>query len=186
VGAIERAQPAAAGIVYVRLGTSNTATTETTIQNTTTNGAAFTGYGSGFGHGVAGQSSTGAGISGSSNTGNGVYGATGGDSSAVLGWSYGIPAGSGIQGHSGINAIPASPANTGVFGYADQNASAAGVRGRSPSGRGGVFAGKLAQLRLQPSGAITHPSSGQLGDFFLDKNKRLWFCKGGTTWKQLA
>jgi hypothetical protein len=24
------------------------------------------------------------------------------------------------------------------------------------------------------------------GDLFLDKSKRLWFCKGATTWKQIA
>jgi hypothetical protein len=52
--------------------------------------------------------------------------------------------------------------------------------------RGGLFAGKVAQVRLLPSSSASHPSSGSLGDLFLDKGGRLWFCKGGTTWKQLA
>jgi hypothetical protein len=48
-----------------------------------------------------------------------------------------------------------------------------------------MFSGKLAQVRLLPSGAASHPSSGALGDLFLDKVKRLWFCKGGTGCKQI-
>jgi hypothetical protein len=65
------------------------------------------------------------------------------------------------------------PPNTGVYGHATQ-------------GRGGVFRGTTAQVRLIPSTAATHPAAGALGDLFLDKNKRLWFCKGGSTWKQIA
>jgi hypothetical protein len=43
-----------------------------------------------------------------------------------------------------------------------------------------------AQLRLQASAASNHPRSGVLGDLFLDRTARLWFCKGGTSWKQIA
>jgi hypothetical protein len=43
-----------------------------------------------------------------------------------------------------------------------------------------------ALVRLIPSGAATHPRTGALGDLFLDRNERLWFRKGGTTWKQIA
>jgi hypothetical protein len=25
-----------------------------------------------------------------------------------------------------------------------------------------------------------------VGDLYVDKNERLWFCKGGATWVQLA
>ncbi|HEV3310365.1 MAG TPA: hypothetical protein VG815_07590 [Chloroflexota bacterium] len=53
--------------------------------------------------------------------------------------------------------------------------------------RGGVFAGNDAQISLQPS-KKAHPKSGQAGDLFLDKSKKLWLCvKGGTpaTWKQV-
>jgi hypothetical protein len=61
-----------------------------------------------------------------------------------------------------------------------------GVFGESSLGRGGRFKGKKAQLKLEPSAAATHPGSGQKGDLFADASGRLWFCKGGTTWKQLA
>jgi hypothetical protein len=44
----------------------------------------------------------------------------------------------------------------------------------------------VAQLRLQPSTLATHPASGAAGDLVVDVNKRLWFCKGGTVWVQLA
>jgi len=53
-------------------------------------------------------------------------------------------------------------------------------------GRGGRFRGGAAAVQLQPSTASTHPGSGQAGDLFVDASHRLWFCKGGTTWHQLA
>jgi len=89
---------------------------------------------------------------------------------ATTGWAR--AGGAGVVGFSGAT-FPTIPADTGVYGNA-------------PNGRGGVFTGSRAQVRLVPSSATTHPSSGQAGDLFLDKSKRLWFCKGGTTWKQLA
>ena len=61
-----------------------------------------------------------------------------------------------------------------------------GVRGQSDDGRGGVFQGRKAQLRLLPATANNHPASGSGGDLFLDKRRRLWLCKGGTTWVKLA
>jgi hypothetical protein len=121
-GSLGRAQPVAAGAYDVVLGSFHSATHLTGIGNTTTNGTAFEGAGSG----------------------------------------------------------------TGVFGYANNDANSVGLRGTSPTGRGGRFQGKKAQIRLDPSTANSHPSSGAARDLFLDKNKRLWFCKGGTTWKQLA
>ena len=80
---------------------------------------------------------------------------------------------------------------TGVLGFSGDEpprrvARDAGVYGASEKGRGGIFKGNVAQLRLVPSAATTHPSSGQIGDLFVDKSGRLWFCKGGTTWKQVA
>ena len=60
-----------------------------------------------------------------------------------------------------------------------------GVYGQSDNGRGGRFNGKKAQLKLDPSAAATHPATGDAGDIFLDKSKRLWLCKGGTTWVRL-
>jgi hypothetical protein len=63
-----------------------------------------------------------------------------------------------------------------------------GVNGTSAGGRGGVFQGGAAQLRLQPSTHPTHPTAGLSGDLFLDSSKRLWLCvKGGSkaVWKQI-
>ena len=104
-------------------------------------------------------------------------------SPAVLGWSNG---GVGLHGFSGAINPTDGPLNTGVYGAASGSSASTGVVGASESGRGGSFSGKLAQLRLAPSSATSHPHSGQKGDFFVDSKTRLWFCKGGTTWKQLA
>ena len=60
------------------------------------------------------------------------------------------------------------------------------VLGVSTNGRGGAFSGKQAQVQLLASTATSHPSSGARGDLFVDNSGRLWFCKGGTTWRQLA
>jgi hypothetical protein len=59
------------------------------------------------------------------------------------------------------------------------------VFGESVEGRGGRFKGKKAQIRLHPSTDATHPTSGSGGDLFVDASKRLWFCKGGTSWVRL-
>jgi hypothetical protein len=204
-GGIGRAQPAAAATPYVELGGTNTAATVTDIRNTSTNGYGFSGHASGSGWGVSGDSPTGIGVFGSCPPGYGVYGQSsmnvgvGGFSTSgygVYGYtesgaapaSVGLSSGdnTGVQGYSGSNGLPVSPDKTGVHGYADTDAGSVGVRGNSPTGRGGLFGGKRAQLRLLPSPAATHPASGSLGDLFLDKSKRLWFCKGGTTWKQIA
>jgi hypothetical protein len=79
------------------------------------------------------------------------------------------------MGTSGSNAFPPPKglANTGVYGI--------GVHGR-----GGVFQGDRAQVRLVPSNALSHPASGAIGDLFVDKKKRLWFCQGGTTWVRIV
>ena len=85
--------------------------------------------------------------------------------------------GSGVLGFA-----PALSGNTkGVYGT-----GIVGVRGESSSGRGGVFIGTAAQVRLSPSSASSHPVSGSKGDLFVDTSGRLWFCKGATTWHQLA
>jgi hypothetical protein len=170
-----RAQPAAAGIVYVQLGTPNSAVSQTGITNNATNGPAFAAYASGSGHGVDANSPT----------GTAVYADSGSSTApAVIGRSAGDN--TGLQGYSGSAVAPASPAKTGVYGYAAQDAGSVGVRGTAPSGRGGIFKGDAAPLKLVASSSVTHPASGQRGDLFVDKSGRLWFCKAGTTWKQLA
>jgi hypothetical protein len=61
-----------------------------------------------------------------------------------------------------------------------------GVEGKSLKGVSGRFTGKTAQIQLNPSTATTHPSTGAAGQFFVDRSNRLWFCRGGASWKQLA
>lgn len=96
-----------------------------------------------------------------SRAGYGVYGVAGSTAPAVV-------------GYSGSGTPSPAPANTAILGVSEQ-------------GRGGVFrSGAMAQVRLAPSTELTHPASGKRGDLFVDKSGRLWFCKGGTTWKQLA
>jgi hypothetical protein len=64
--------------------------------------------------------------------------------------------------------------------------SGAGLDGVSALGAGGRFVGKTAQIQLVPSTASSHPVSGIAGQLFVDRSNRLWFCKGGTNWRQLA
>jgi hypothetical protein len=75
-------------------------------------------------------------------------------------------------------------ATTGVYGVANA-AAGVGVAGVSAAGRGGLFAGKKAQLRLVPSAAASHPSTGAKGDLFVDTSGRLWFYTGAT-WKRVS
>jgi hypothetical protein len=51
---------------------------------------------------------------------------------------------------------------------------------------GATFEGKTAQVELVPSPESSHPSSGAPGQLFVDNAKRLWFCRGGNDWQQLA
>jgi hypothetical protein len=172
----------------------------TTFQGVTGESGSGTGvYGSSYGqgvgkgrgvHGEAGQK-TGftIGVLGeaSSPDGVGMLGnnyATSGHAEGVQGTSYSpkgwantgwaTKGGTGVVGVSGASfPYTTIPTGTGVFG-------------KAAGGRGVVASGGKAQLRLVPSAATTHPTSGALGDLFLDKNKRLWFCKGGATWVKLA
>lgn len=135
--------------------------------------------------GVLGTSTNGFGVDGRSTSSPGVRGYTSAtDQPAVLGQS--ASDGTGVKGFSGATDPGSAPAKTGVFGSANQDASAIGIYGSSSTGRGAVFTGKVSQLRLQPSGSGTHPTSGAAGDLFLDSSKRLWLCKGGTTWALIA
>jgi hypothetical protein len=200
-----RAQPVSAHDADdVQLGAANYATSPTQVINTTPGLAAVVGTSAGIG--VNGDSNSDTGVYGTSVSGLGVYGtshtyfgvagysvsSTGlqgysdaADKPAALSLSAGNS--TGLQGYSGpAGSLPPAPAKTGVYGYAAQDATAVGVRGTSTVGRGGLFKGGAAQLRLSPSAATTHPASGLRGDLFADKHGRLWFCKGATTWKQLA
>jgi hypothetical protein len=77
--------------------------------------------------------------------------------------------GKGVRGMLGLKQ-PHHVAKTGILGAASQDANAVGVRGVSESGRGGVFTGGVAQVRLAPTTAAIHPASGRPGDLFFDKS----------------
>lgn len=60
-------------------------------------------------------------------------------------------------------------------------------RGIQGSGQlGGHFRGERAQVRLVPGKLASHPRRGNAGDLYVDKGRRLWFCKGGRNWVTLA
>jgi hypothetical protein len=82
------------------------------------------------------------------------------------------------MGVSGVTSL-VPRATTGVYGVANA-AAGVGVAGTSALGRGGQFSGKKAQLRLVPSTAASHPSTGAKGDVFVDTSGRLWFYNGAT------
>jgi hypothetical protein len=96
-------------------------------------------------------------------------------------WGKTIGRGSAIVGsvsNSGSSAAATVGATTGT---------GPGIDGISSAGVGGRFKGKTAQVQLVPSTtASSHPTSGAAGQLFVDKSKRLWYCRGGTSWKQLA
>jgi hypothetical protein len=169
---------------------------------------------SGSGSGVLGDSDSGAGVYGFTGTGTGVHGvaaASSGVQYAVLGEAH-SPRGVGVLGNNyatsgtaeGVQGTSDSPAGYGTTGWARQGGTGIiGVSGHSSTGfptvpaetggyfragrgRGVVADGAKAQIRLVPSTASSHPTRGALGDLFLDKHKRLWFCKGGSSWTQLA
>jgi hypothetical protein len=121
--------------------------------------------------------------------GIGVFGmatALTGRAAGVVGRSA-SPDGAGVEGKAEGGAI-------GVIGYSGPDVGrldappATGVYGVAPGddGRGGVFRGGAAAVTLLPAITSTHPDSGQLGDLVVDQGGRLWFCKGGEDWKQLA
>ncbi len=157
------------------------------ILATSTSGKALWGL-STSGIGVVGASNSNQGVHANSNENIALWAQSGAETKpAVAAWAY--LDNTGVFGVSGLSAppgFPDAPSKTGVFGYAAQDAGSIGVRGTSPLGRGGVFRGGAAQVRLQPSTSTSHPASGQKGDLYVDSNARLWFCKGGTTWVRLA
>jgi hypothetical protein len=138
------------------------------------------------GRAVYGVSRSGTGVFGQSDTGIAVDGESHAlDAPAILARAIGDS--TGVLAYSGsIDAVPAARPKTGLYGFANQDATAVGVRGTSLLGRGGRFRGAKAQIKLDPSTAASHPFSGAAGDIFLDASKRLWLCKGGSTWALIA
>jgi hypothetical protein len=119
------------------------------------------------GSGVRGDATSGLGVMGTSVGGSGVYGV---NSSATIPAILGRSAANntGVFGCSG--SVPASPAKTGVFGYASQDSASVGVRGESPAGIGvygkttgtgfaGYFNGKTFMSQFVEIAEITAPAA---------------------------
>ena len=115
----------------------------------------------GTGHGVFSH------IENARNASRALYGRTAGVGHAVLG--------------SIVNAQSAAAA-----ARVTTQGSGPGLEALSAKGVGALFQGKTAQVELVPSSDAAHPASGIGGQLFVDSSKRLWFCRGGTDWQQLA
>jgi hypothetical protein len=158
--------------------------------NTHSKGAAFgvSGTtGSPDGTGVFGFADAGNGVKGASKSNDGVVGIS--DSlnrSGVFGFNSKTSGGFAF----GVFGRCDAPQETGVSGRNDaENGDA--VSGFSPKGYGGHFIGGRAPLRLDPANAIGPPTSGshQSGEFFVDRNGDLFYCKQGGTpgaWFRIA
>jgi len=110
-----------------------------------------------------------------------IGGVTSGAGAGVNGSSSG--SGNGVRGEL----FDAAQTQSAILGTTEGTGPA--IEGNSILGRGGVFRGKKAQVRLVASAATTKPSKGSRGDLFVDSSGRLWYCKTGnslTGWKQLA
>ncbi|HJP88087.1 MAG TPA: hypothetical protein VJ850_03525 [Candidatus Limnocylindrales bacterium] len=115
---------------------------------------------------IRGDAATGFALDATSTGGNGVRGTGGLD--GVIGQSAGNK--SGVVGFSG-GAAPAGPANTGVYGEANQDATARGVSGKSTLGQAvrgetttgvGVQAVATTGIALAATGKVTMNRSGKV------------------------
>jgi hypothetical protein len=104
-------------------------------------------------------------------------------SSAGLGGGNGVYGFASNRTKSGVRGEHTT--GTGVSGAATTGVAVAGKATKAGS-RGGTFQGIAAAVQLVASAQATHPKSGRRGDLFVDSSGRLWFCKGTTTWRQLA
>jgi hypothetical protein len=123
---------------------------------------------------LAGWGGPGNAVNGPGSTDTGVFGFTASGN------------GRGVVGVNGAN-TPRQLAGAGVLGKGEHGV--VGVRGMSDTGRGGVFSGGAAQVRLMPGSKSTHPASGNRGDLYADSLGRLWFCKvpgARAHWHQIA
>ena len=160
--------------------------------------------GDGLTVGVEGKGKN-AGVSGISQKGIGVMGAAGPGDDIIIETGAGIAIygeGSGdalgVVGISELNTTKGGGAVSGLsFSsrgnlagvYGASLGSGPGVYASSKTGRGVVSESKLAQLRLVPSNAKTHPNTGERGDLFVDSSARLWYCTQGGNhpiWVKLA
>jgi hypothetical protein len=134
----------------------------------------------------------------------GVLGVTFGDGAGVLGRAD-VGTGPAVRGEvaaatatvaaieaaqngtgSAVNAHVDNAASNGTAVHARTNGVGTGITASSVHGIGGKFSGQVAPIQLVPSSAGSHPAKGSAGQLFVDHSNRLWFCKGGTSWHQLA
>jgi hypothetical protein len=202
-------RPSAAGasVANLQYGTTNNAGTDGTTLTSSVGSGAFHIINSGTdinGAAVYGEmtdpAAQGWGVVGLGFEGGGVQGSSGGSGPGVL-----AIAGSGnaIVANSDSNnsdvCVSIEHDGTGIAVVAsitDASSKATSIRatsagfgaaleGSSAHGYGARLSGAL-QLRLIPGSASTHPHSGSPGVLFVDHSARLWYCKGGTSWHQLA
>ena len=138
--------------------------------------------------GVYGESNSSWGVYGSSNSSVGVYGNSGSsaavhgqggatDQPAIVGQSNGNS--TGVLGVSGVGALPAAKAKTGVYGYANQDSSAKGVYGESPTGWAGYFAGRVYTTKyheMQEISAPAAPAANHARLFVRDNGGKTQLC----------
>jgi len=143
--------------------------------------------GGGQGHGlhVVKSGELGNGVLAFQNSPTSFYGAIAGVTKGAGPGLYGRGEGSGY----GVWGQIADAAKTQSAVLGTTEGTGAAIEGTSIRGRGAVFKGKKAPIRLMPSSTTTKPATGSRGDLFVDSTGRLWYCKtGGSTtgWKQLA
>jgi len=165
-------------------GTSGTSASSTASgvfgENTAAGKGVYGRSNTGSGYGVFGEAASGFGVWGSSTSGKAVYGESasnvgvqGTSSASGLPAAFGRTFGdnTGVMGYSGPGGPPpGSPAKTGVFGYAAQDARAFGVVGQTTVGSGvaglatsgiGVLASAAANgTALSAEGRVTFSTSG--------------------------
>jgi hypothetical protein len=131
----------------------------------------------GNGDGVRGESGQGNGVYGKCDQGIGVRAETNG---------AGVPALYARNGNLGSSTATGLQALAEGIAVDARSDTGIAVNAMSTSGRGGVFTGGPAPLRLMP-GAANPPANGQqVGDFYVDFAGNLWYWKGGPNWIQVA
>jgi hypothetical protein len=158
------------------------------INNTASAATALHGVTNGTGSAVVGQ------ITNASSSSVAVGGVTNGTGAAFGGLAVGAgPAISGLAWGTGSAVVAqiAIPSNSqpAVIASTVGTGSAIHGTGTGTGSRGGVFGGVAAQVQLTPGSGSTHPTSGTVGDLFVDSTGRLWFCKATgspATWTQVA
>ena len=172
-------------------GVDGVSVSGTGIRGRSTSGVGVTGQSESH-SGIIGFSQDGTGVEGESVASDGVRAVSHAVGGAGVRGQVDTANGVGVRGYAWDGSSGSGRFGTGVVGSSGSHASPppahanTGVLGVGARGRGGVFIGDLAQVQMVASTASTHPATGLRGDLFVDKSGRLWYCKGGTSWRQLA